>query len=70
MLQAYGLSTFGFFIFSLFFLNPTLICEKNGDPFECSFTEACLHKNFRIDFINSPKSLALEYELICEKEYI
>ena len=57
---------------SLSFLlqDPLYICKSNGISFSCSQAMACQPGiESEIDYINSPKSLVVEFGLICESAY-
>ena len=57
--------------YALWFKEPYLICkDQKNNIFPCSETFACSNKNiqFYIDKAKSPKSLATDFSLICEKQ--
>ena len=47
-----------------------MFCTIDGILKECSYQSACSTNNFTIDLYNSAKSLLLEYNYICDKDYI
>ena len=58
--------------FGIWFQHPILLCpnKDTGEFTRCSNEIMCKyhHKDFKIDYLNSPKSFTLEFNLLCERE--